>query len=649
MTVTLDRADIQGNVLLPYGRATFPMGHLLLFHADRASLETCGREGGDRTRLLRRFLQGLLPRISSGRLYRSKRTTELATVVDEPPTLTVNVAFSHSGLAAFGVPQTTLAGFPVEFQEGMRARAAVLNDTIDLWDEVWQERGETARIDLLILLRVHFARALAKSYRQQGIPDHLHRHCCDYHPEAVFEGARRLARRHLERRSEQLIRQADGLGLRLLTGHARSNQPATTERRWQHIETLTRTRDEDGLPSRCDDPALEGLGTDRRYGEYEHFGFLDGISDPVFEGQHATAQLQAEKVIGQGRLEQGRWQPVAPGEFLLGYPDEAQEQTAAAIPFSFSRNGTFLVVRKLHQDVAAFEQTINQHVPAFQAWLRQRPQQAQGLAEQGSEQGSEQDTDAREARLLLRAKLVGRWDDGTPLVVAPSYRRWQAFRADHQRLITAARPDRHGHRDQAALRELRLFRRRFRDVRYEPDDSDGARCPFGSHGRRSNPRDSGDPRLSEQASDRERQQAGSVLVNRRRILRRGMSYGERLRPQTDAADRATAYVDDGAERGTLFMALCAGLFRQFEFLQQQWLNYGAEFGGGNDVCPISGVMAPEDRSERSKLIIAAAADSARPPFVMRPAMAVECRGGAYFFVPSLTALRQIAQGMVDPI
>jgi hypothetical protein len=59
-------------------------------------------------------------------------------------------------------------------------------------------------------------------------------------------------------------------------------------------------------------------------------------------------------------------------------------------------------------------------------------------------------------------------------------------------------------------------------------------------------------------------------------------------------------------------------------------------------------MAPRERSQGTKLIIGTAADSDRPPFVVRPSEAVECRGGAYFFVPSLTALRQIAQGMVDP-
>ena len=43
------------------------------------------------------------------------------------------------------------------------------------------------------------------------------------------------------------------------------------------------------------------------------------------------------------------------GEFLLGYPDEAQEIAGAAMPLDFSRNGTFMAYRKLHQNVVEFQ------------------------------------------------------------------------------------------------------------------------------------------------------------------------------------------------------------------------------------------------------------------------------------------------------
>ncbi|MEY4298183.1 MAG: hypothetical protein RLZZ423_1362 [Cyanobacteriota bacterium] len=637
MTLRLDRADIQGNVLLPYGRNTFPIGHLLLFHCDRTALQEQVGAGP------RQWLARLLPHVTSGELFASKRTDAS---LPKPPQLTLNVAFTCSGLAVFGVPASTISQLPPEFQEGMRARSALLNDDTQLWDPVWKEDGEGASIDLLIQLRVNFARALDQIYERQcreGDRDATNPGKAAYHKPFIFEKARRLALRRLERRSQNLIDSAARHGLRVLRGHGPSGEGEAANRYWQVMESIPRTRSEDGV--------LGGDGDPRhvRYAEYEHFGFFDGIADPVFEGQYPP-ELQAEKVIGQGRLQRGAWQPLPAGEFLLGYPDQAQEMPALPVPAAFSRNGTFLVVRKLHQDVAAFERATAAQLPAFQAWLGppaavRAGSTAPAPATPAAPARGPDHADAREqARLLLRAKLVGRWDDGTPLTVAPTYSDWQAFRREHQTLR-----ERSDAGDLGAKEALQHLLQRLRDVRYEPDDSAGSRCPFTAHIRRSNPRDSGDPSLSDQPTDEERQRASSLLANRRRLLRRAMSYGPRWCPVPEAADPIAACRDDGQERGTLFMALCSGLFRQFEFMQQQWLNYGSDFGAGNDVCPISGVADRVDPATGSKLIINADAASHRPPFVLRPAAAVQCRGGAYFFVPSLTALRLIAQGMVDPI
>jgi|GEM_PF-275405 len=643
MTLRLDRADIQGHVLLPYGRNTFPIGHLLLFHCDPTASRQHDGTGP------RQWLTRLLPHITTGALYASKRTRRLqGTLHDlrQPPLVTVNVAFTCSGLAAFGVPGSTISQLPPEFQEGMRARSALLNDNLKRWNPVWQEKGEDARIDLLIQLRVNFARALDQIYerhRRDGDPDAANPGKANYHKPRIFNEARQLAHKRLERRSQSLIDTAAHHGLRVLRGHGPSGDEESANGCWQVTESIPRTRAEDGVLGGAGDPR------DVRYAEHEHFGFFDGSADPVFEGQYPP-ELQAEKVIGQGRLQQGEWQPLPAGEFLLGYPDQAQEMPALPVPAAFSRNGTFLVVRKLHQDVAGFERAIAAQLPVFQSWLGPHaaepgfatpPEPANGRpADPGPDHA-----DARaQARLLLRAKLVGRWDDGTPLTAAPSYAAWQDFRRQHQKLRELSQGGDLGAKE--ALQQLLL---RLRDVRYEPGDSDGSQCPFTAHIRRSNPRDSGDPRLSDQPTDAERQRASSLLVNRRRLLRRGMSYGPRWHPLEAAADPGSACVDDGQERGTLFMGLCSGLFRQFEFMQQQWLNYGSDFGAGNAVCPISGVADPRDGAATAMLILNADASSNRPPFVMRPATAVECRGGAYFFLPSLTALRLIAHGMVDPI
>ena len=641
MTVRLDRADIQGHVLLPYGRNTFPIGHLLLFHLQRGDEAVQARQ--------RRWLAGLLPRITTSELFDSKRTRSLkepSAPILPPPRLTVNAAFTCAGLAAFGVPATTLRELPPEFQQGMRARAALLHDDVTRWDPVWQEGGESGRIDLMLQLRVNFALALRRAYALAGQSDAWQESegfkAC-FHQAGIFDQARRLAFRRLERYSSQLIASAEAHGLRCLRGHGRDPSEPAAQSGWQVMESLRQDRPRaaggGGAAEALADDGQRGaaIELESRYCEVEHFGFFDGIGDPVFEGQYPP-ELETDRVIGQGRLVRGSWQPLAAGEFLLGYPDQAQEMPALPVPVAFSRNGTFLVVRKLHQDVPRFERAIDDQLPAFQSWL-DHDEASAGSPSLPMEERREQ------ARLLLRAKLVGRWDDGTPLTVASTHEAWRDLNNELRALREQSRDD-----DNPGARELlRRLTLRLRNVRYEPDDHLGSRCPFTSHIRRSNPRDSGDPTLSDDPSPEERQRASSLLVNRRRILRRGMTYGPRWRPPAPGAHASDAYQDDGQERGTLFMALCTGLSRQFEFMQQQWLNHGSEFGAGNDVCPISGVAAPADAAA-SKLIIASDTASHRPPFVMRPLpAAVECRGGAYFFVPSLTALRLIAHGMVDPI
>jgi Dyp-type peroxidase family len=164
----------------------------------------------------------------------------------------------------------------------------------------------------------------------------------------------------------------------------------------------------------------------------EHFGFTDGFSQPAIEG------VAREDVRGQGipykrppwPLVPVRWRAVKPGEFVLGYEDE-DRGLAPAPPPPFDRNATFMVWRKLHQDVAGFR--------------------AQ-LADQARRLGLDEE--------LVAAKLVGRWRDGSPLALRPDA------------------PD-------PALGDDKA---RANDFRYG-DDPGGLRCPRGAHVRRTNPRD----------------------------------------------------------------------------------------------------------------------------------------------------------------
>jgi Dyp-type peroxidase family len=125
-----------------------------------------------------------------------------------------------------------------------------------------------------------------------------------------------------------------------------------------------------------------------------------------------------------------RWRAIKPGEFVLGYEDE-DGGLAPAPPAPFDRDASFMVWRKLHQDVAGFRDQ---------------------LALQAARLGLDEE--------LLAAKLVGRWRDGSPLALRPEA------------------PD-------PALGEDKA---RANDFLYG-DDPGGLRCPRGAHIRRTNPRD----------------------------------------------------------------------------------------------------------------------------------------------------------------
>jgi Dyp-type peroxidase family len=174
----------------------------------------------------------------------------------------------------------------------------------------------------------------------------------------------------------------------------------------------------------------------------EHFGFADGIGQPSIEGVDGRAYpgqgVPTERRLALARLGPVRlpyvaragWRPVKAGEFVLGYHDE--DGVVAPAPASpLGRNGTFMVYRKLEQDVPAFTSLVSE------------------LAEDHYDGDTE----------LVAAKIVGRFYDGTPLDLSPQH-------ADARMAGDAARVN---------------------DFRFA-DDPKGHRCPVGAHVRRANPR-----------------------------------------------------------------------------------------------------------------------------------------------------------------
>lgn len=200
-------------------------------------------------------------------------------------------------------------------------------------------------------------------------------------------------------------------------------------------------------------------------GTREHFGFADGLSQPFLPGLHV------EPRTGEDRI--------AAGEILLGYRNAYGKHPISPIwdNFDLGRNGTYLVFRKLQQDVAGFWGWIAGH--------------ARSLAG-GDPAGTTELTE------LLGAKLLGRWRSGAPLTLTP-----------HHDDPAYATPDR-----------VNAFK-------YLAHDADGMRCPISSHVRRANPRDArgGTAETSE------------TVVNRHRILRRGRSFGAPLPYEAAVAGR----------------------------------------------------------------------------------------------------------------
>ncbi|SFI72886.1 Dyp-type peroxidase family [Amycolatopsis sacchari] len=300
---------------------------------------------------------------------------------------------------------------------------------------------------------------------------------------------------------------------------------------------------------------LAVLPTDPLTGR-EPFGFRDGLSQPRLAGV----------VGGDGGI--------APGEFVLGYRNAYGRFTERPVlPASvdpnnllprdeagsggadLGRNGSYLVLRQLSQDVDGFWSYVREH-----------------------------GGDGAEGARRLAAKMMGRWPSGAPVVLSPE-------RDD---------PELAGH-----------------DFRYHETDPDGLACPLGAHVRRANPRDSLPPRPGS---------AESMTINdRHRLLRRGRSYTRRQR-------------GGDTERGLYFLCLNANLARQYEFVQHSWLNDPTFNGLRDDPDP---VVAPRVREG------AVFTEQARPVRVRHRALPefVRVRGGAYFFLPGIAALRYLATVM----
>lgn len=338
----------------------------------------------------------------------------------------------------------------------------------------------------------------------------------------------------------------------------------------------------------------------------EPFGFADGISQPRIDWER-------QRDVTRPQIDYSN--VVALGEFLLGYPNEYNKYTnrplldgdAASRELlnaedapdkkDVGLNGTYLVMRTLEQDVQRFWQSVH-------------------------EQSGENSAEAEK----LAAAFVGRTREGDPL--APT----------QQEAIPGI--------DQSDAEQVRKNQFTF------SKDPAGACCPFGAHVHRANPRNADYPgrptglaKLITMLGFGPRGFRDDLMspVRFHRILRRGREYGPELLPENALAPGPP----DDPERGLHFICLNANISRQFEFLQNAWMN-STKFSG------LTGESDPLLGNREAIPGCPVTGDFTRPPEAGIPRRVsglpqfVTVRGGAYFFLPSLRALRYFAGAGENP-
>ena len=126
----------------------------------------------------------------------------------------------------------------------------------------------------------------------------------------------------------------------------------------------------------------------------EHFGFVDGLTNPDVEGVPGDDGTGRSQDVGNPNGK-GGFRKIPPGEFIIGYPGEGGELAPMALPHLLAQDASYLVFRKLEQDVPGFHRYLKQQAESFVRAL------AGGLPAGAT------------AEEFLAAKMMGRWRDGS--------------------------------------------------------------------------------------------------------------------------------------------------------------------------------------------------------------------------------------------
>lgn len=354
-------------------------------------------------------------------------------------------------------------------------------------------------------------------------------------------------------------------------------------------------------------------------GDIEPFGFDDGISQPKLDWE----RMKSERIYDTAAY----GNVSALGEFLLGYPNEYGEYTDRPLlkpkedpegmlrwaedvsgQKDLGRNGTYLVMRDLAQDAPAFWRFVNEQAArdsedrnnAAAAIVGREPYE---IPVMHNDQRTVDRSNLKRTRSSSGAPLVPLSDDAIAGVEGPD--------------------------------DIRLNQFTFHK------DPRGIACPYGAHIRRANPRNADLPegtlgvfaRLLRTLGFGRQSPRDDLIASTRfhRILRRGREY------VFESAGEGGRRV---VERGLRFICLNANISRQFEFIQASWLA-NPKFEGLDEGDPLIGnrtplYTRPSDTFTRPQASGLCRRSAALPQFV-------HVLGGAYFFMPGVSALRYLAR------
>lgn len=332
--------------------------------------------------------------------------------------------------------------------------------------------------------------------------------------------------------------------------------------------------------------SFEGDGKTRDLDRgHEHFGFLDGVSQPAVRGQIDRA-FPGHTFLDPSRNPNnpGQGLPGAdlhwPGEFLFGYPTQKVDDIDAPGPIAdgglpWMKNGSFMVFRRLKQFVPEFESFVATTAAA------------KGMDPQ-----------------LLGARMVGRWKSGSPVSLSPL-------------------------QDNPAQGADELQNNDFEFG----DDGAARRCPYSAHIRKSYPRNDITPAGSGLPTEFEQRDASEADTQTHRIMRRGIPFGEEV-DDTEAEQSKTLN-----DRGLMFVCYQTSLTRQFEFILKAWVNNPNFAKPSIGFDPILGAAGGAARDFVGASVNYPTGPDGPPTILM--ADFIIPTGGGYFLMPSIKAIRTV--------